>query len=58
MEHVELWQRLAEKWREAASEVSVPALKRCYAERAEGYERLAARNPSSGQFFAKPSKDG
>jgi len=42
MEQVVVWQKMVEKWREAASEVAQPALKRCYRERAAAYERLVA----------------
>ena len=43
MERILIWQRMAEKWREAACEVPEPALRRCYVERAATYDRLAAR---------------
>jgi len=41
MRQILVWRKLAERWREAASEVMQPALKRCYRERAAAYERLA-----------------
>jgi hypothetical protein len=40
MEQVAVWQKLAERWLEAANEVAQPALKLCYRERAAAYERL------------------
>ncbi len=47
MDQIAIWRRMAEKWREAADEVSEPVLKRCYTERAASYELLAARNGRS-----------
>ena len=34
MQQILVWPKMAERWREAASEVTQPALKRCYRERA------------------------
>jgi hypothetical protein len=47
VDQIAIWLRMAEKWREAADEVSEPFLKRCYAERAASYELLAAGNGRS-----------
>lgn len=55
MDQVTILRRLADKWREAANEVEVPALRRCYVERAATYERLAAReHQSSGRPATDP----
>jgi hypothetical protein len=40
MEQVAVWQKMAERWLAAACEVTQPALKRCYRERAAAYRRL------------------
>jgi hypothetical protein len=49
MEPVLVWQRLAEKWHEAADEVTPPALKRCYRVRAAAYEQRVAAKGKSGR---------
>jgi hypothetical protein len=55
MEPVLVWQRLAEKWREAAEEVAPPALKRCYRARAAAYEQLVAEEDENGRGSSRKS---
>ena len=50
-----IWQKMAQKWLEAADEVAVPALKRCYLERAATYERMAT-HPAAILPHGYPSK--
>ncbi len=57
MEQSAIWQRMAEKWLEAADEVAVPALKRCYLERAATYERMAARDDTAGGRSASRARE-
>ena len=57
MEQSVIWQRMAEKWLEAADEVAVPALKRCYLERAATYERMAAHDDASGRRSASRARE-
>ena len=57
MEQVAIWLRMAEKWREAADEVAEPTLRRCYAQRAVTYERLAAGEDKSRRRSAAEQRD-
>lgn len=43
VERAAVFRKLAETWLAAADEVAIPALKRCYVERATTYEAMAAR---------------
>ena len=58
MEQAAIWRRMAEKWREAADEVAVPALRRCYVERAASYKRLTAREDKSNRRSTTQPRNG